>query len=85
MKGGGVTERGRCRLQLLLLEIALFAKDSAAHLEDCFKSFAADNGVLLESFHASLFDLVLDLLPPPTKSSDLRFLVEFSCGRRVEG
>lgn len=80
MKGGGVTERGRCRLQLLLLEIALFAKDSAAHLEDCFKSFAADNGVLLESFHASLFDLVLDLLPSAAESGNLRLLSELGGG-----
>jgi len=76
--------RGSC-LHALLFEVALFAEDATAHLEDGFESFAANLGIFTESFHACFFDLVLNLLPPTTKSSNLCFLVEFSCGGRVEG
>lgn len=82
-----VGDSGDCRaeaLQLLLLEIALFAEDSAAHLKDSLESLTADNGVFAETFDASLLDLVLDLLPSTTESGDLRLLSELGGGGRVD-
>lgn len=71
-------------LHALLLEIALFAEDAAAHLQDGLEAFAADLGIFAESLHTGVFDLVLDLLPPTTKGGDFRFLVERGRGGRVE-
>lgn len=68
------------RLDALVLEIALLAEDATAHLQNGFKAFAATLGILAESLHARLLDLVLDLLPATTESSDLSFLGELGGG-----
>lgn len=74
----------RSYLDALLFEFTLFAEDAAAHLEDGFESFAANLGILTESIHACLLNLVLDLLPSTAKSSDFSFLAELGGGVRVE-
>lgn len=78
---GDGDSRGRHRLQFLLLEIALFAKDSSAHFKNCLESFTTDLGVLSETFNARVFNLVLNLLPSTTECGDFSFLGELGRGR----
>lgn len=73
-----MTEGGGVELspKPLVLEVSLFSENTTTHLENGFKAFTAALGVLGESFHARLLNLILDLLPSTTKSGDLGFLVE---------
>lgn len=73
-------EGRRSGLDALVLEIALFAEDATAHLQNGLKAFTATLGIFAESLHACLLDLVLDLLPAATESGDLGFLGELRRG-----
>lgn len=67
---------------VLILALALFAKDSSAHLKDGLETFATPLRVLTESLHARFFNFIFDLLPPTADCSYLCFLFEIGLGIR---
>ena len=62
----------------MLLPLSLFflAEYPPAHLEDCFKSFAASFCILIKAFQNCLFDFRLDLLDAATQGGYLSILLQ---------